>query len=206
MSLKSEDKKEDGVGDERQVVIFRLGDEEFGVAIEEVREINRISDITKIPNTPSYIKGIINLRGSVIVVIDLATKLGLPSKEHDNNTRIIVIDVGNTITGMVVDSATEVLRLKADQIKEAPNAITKKIDADYIEGVGVIGERLLILLNLAKVLDAKEIRKAVVSTKDIKKPEELPKNPVVEEKAAEEKVAGSDSVDKEEKAIGKKSS
>lgn len=167
LELSTEKQGGDHVEDEKQVVIFKLNDEEFGVAIEEVREINKVVDITKIPNTPVYIKGIINLRGQVIVVIDLSTKLGLPQKEYGKDTRIIVIEVGSTITGMIVDSATEVLRLKNNEMKSAPDAITKKIDADYIEGVGIIDQRLLILLNLAKVLDAKEVQSVVMATKDL---------------------------------------
>ncbi len=151
-----QEEKKDG-GEERQIVIFNLGKEEFGVNINEVREIIRMEQITKIPNTAEYIEGVINLRGGIIVVIDLAMKLGLPEKENDNNTRIIVIEVDKNTVGMVVDSATEVLRLKGDQVEPAPAVITQKIDSDYIEGVGILDERLLILLDLAKVLQAKEI-------------------------------------------------
>ena len=97
--------------DERQIVIFSLGKEEFGVNINEVKEIIRIEQITKIPNTEQYIKGVINLRGGIIVVIDLAMKLGFPTKEVDKNTRILVVEVGNNTVGMIVDSATEVMRL-----------------------------------------------------------------------------------------------
>jgi len=151
-----EEEKKEG-SEERQIVIFNLGKEEFGVNINEVREIIRMEQITKIPNTAAYIEGVINLRGGIIVVIDLAMKLGLPDKEVDNNTRIIVIEVDKNTVGMVVDSATEVLRLRANQVEPAPAVITQKIDSDYIEGVGILDERLLILLDLAKVLQAKEI-------------------------------------------------
>ncbi|MBN1793035.1 chemotaxis protein CheW [Candidatus Woesearchaeota archaeon] len=144
---------------ERQVVIFALGNEEFGVNISEVREIIRMERITTIPNTMEYIKGVINLRGGIIVVIDLAMKLGFPSKESDNNTRIIVINVENNTVGMIVDSATEVLRLANGQIAPPPPAITQKIEANYIEGVGILGDRLLILLDLARVMQSKEMAK-----------------------------------------------
>ncbi len=142
---------------EKQLVVFDIAKEEFGVDINEVREIIRMENITKIPNTADYIKGVINLRGGIIVVIDLAKKLGLPVRETDKNTRIIVIETKNNTIGMIVDSATEVLRLNNKDIKPAPTVITKKIQSDYLEGVGVIGERLLILLDLAKVLESKEI-------------------------------------------------
>ena len=142
---------------EQQVVVFALANEEFGVDINKVREIIRIEEITKIPNTESYIKGVINLRGKIIVVIDLAMKLSLPVKETDKNTRILVVEVGDNTIGMIVDLATEVLHLSSDLVKPPPSIITEKINADYIIGVGILGERLLILLDLAKVLGNKEI-------------------------------------------------
>ena len=143
--------------EERQVVVFNLAKEEFGVNINEVREIVRMEQITKIPNTEQYIKGVINLRGGIIVIIDLATKLGLAAKEADKNTRIIVIEMEKNTVGMIVDSATEVLRINEDKIQPPPKIIEQKINADYIEGVGILGERLLILLDLVKVLQAKDI-------------------------------------------------
>jgi purine-binding chemotaxis protein CheW len=142
---------------ERQVVVFKLADEEFGVNISEVKEIIRIELITKIPNSAEYIKGVINLRGKIIVIVDLALVLGLPPKKTDNETRIIVIELEESTIGMIVDSATEVLRLSSNQIEAAPQIITKKINADYIEGVGMLGERLLILLDLIKVLKSEDI-------------------------------------------------
>lgn len=156
MDKKKEEKKR--IADERQIVVFTIGKEEFGVNINKVKEIIRMEGITKIPNTPEYIKGIINLRGGVIVVIDLSAKLGLPGKEHDKNTRIIVIEMGEDTIGMIVDSATEVMRLNSDQIEPAPGVITEKINGNYIEGVGILGERLLILLDLVKVLSDREFK------------------------------------------------
>jgi purine-binding chemotaxis protein CheW len=142
---------------ERQVVVFSVGEEEFGVNINEVREIHRMEQVTHIPNTAPYVRGVINLRGSIIVVVDLAMRLGLASKEADKNTRIIVIEVNDSTVGMIVDSATEVLRLSSEQVRPPPGVITERIDANYIEGVGVVGERLLILLDLAKVLGEQEL-------------------------------------------------
>lgn len=143
---------------ERQVVIFKLGEEEFGVNISEVKEIIRMETITKIPNTAEYIKGVINLRGKIIVIVDLAMTLGFPSKATDNNTRIIVIEIEDSTIGMIVDSATEVLRLSSNQVESAPTVVTQKISTNYIEGVGIIGKRLLILLDLVKILDAEKLQ------------------------------------------------
>jgi purine-binding chemotaxis protein CheW len=152
----AEDNKKGGEK-ERQMVIFTLGAEEFGVDIGEVREIIRMEPITKIPHTPPYILGVINLRGGIIVVVDLGLKLSIEHRREDKNTRIIVIQAGGMTIGMVVDSATEVLRIRESQIQPAPAIITEKIQGDYIEGVGVLGERLLILLDLRKVLETREI-------------------------------------------------
>lgn len=143
---------------EQQLVVFSLAGEEFGVHINKVKEIIRWEEVTRIPNTPSYIKGVINLRGNIIVVNDLAMKLGLQSKAVDDNTRILVVEVGNNTVGMIVDSATEVLRLEGEKIRNAPSVITSNINQNYIQGVGLLSEkRLLTLLDLSKVFDLKEI-------------------------------------------------
>lgn len=140
---------------ERQLVIFKIAKEEFGVDINKVKEIIRWEEVTRIPNTLPYIKGVINLRGNIIVVNDLAMKLGLPSKTVDDNTRILVVEVEKNTIGMIVDSATEVMRLSGEKIREAPSMITTNINHNYIEGVGLLDEkRLLTLLDLAKVLES----------------------------------------------------
>jgi purine-binding chemotaxis protein CheW len=165
---------------ERQMVIFKIDNEEFGVDIAEVREIIRMEKITKIPNAPEYIVGVINLRGTIIVVVHLAMKLGLKTKKEDINSRIIVIEFQGTILGMIVDSASEVLRLPTDNIKPAPAVITKKISSNYLEGVGILNERLLILLDLAKVLDSDELQmvqqmQSLVDSKESTKDEKTAK-------------------------------
>jgi purine-binding chemotaxis protein CheW len=158
--------------EERQIVIFRLGDEEFGVNINEVRDIIRMDQVTKIPNTKPFIEGVINLRGSIIVVIDLAMKLGLPTKEPDKNTRIINIEMDDSIVGMIVDRATEVMRLSPEMIEPAPPIITQKIDADYIDGVGIVGDRLLILLDLTKVIGEEDMAHLQSAEEMAPKPQE----------------------------------
>lgn len=137
---------------ERQLVIFNLGEEEFGVDINEVNSIIKMTSITRIPNSQDFIEGVINLRGRIIVVIDLAKKIGLPSRENDKNTRIIVIETKETMIGMIVDHSREAIRISQDKIQPPPAIITNKIKSDYLEGVVVLKERLLILLDLAKVL------------------------------------------------------
>lgn len=138
-----------------QLVSFVLGNEEFGVDILCVQEINRMLQITKVPNAPSYVDGVINLRGRVIPVIDLRQKLGLPRKEHDHNTRVIVVEVNNKTVGFVVDGVKEVLRIPVS-ITEAPPEIVSGIKSEYIKSVGKLEDRLLILIDLEKILSKSE--------------------------------------------------
>ena len=142
---------------ERQLVVFMIGAEEFGVDINDVREIIKMEDVTAIPGTENYILGVINLRGKIIVVIDLAKKLGLSVKEKDKNTRVLITEIEGNTMGMVVDSCNDVLRITGDKIEPAPPTITQKINADYIQGVGVLEKRLLILVDLGKVIESKDI-------------------------------------------------
>ena len=158
--------------DEKQLVVFRLEDEEFGVNINEVKEIMKLEAITHIPNAQEYVEGVINLRGKIIVVIDLAKKLSIKSGERNKNTRIIIIERDETTVGMIVDSASEVLRLSGDKIKPAPELIRQRIQGDYLEGVGILGERLLILLNLGRVLQDEDI-KAIQEVESASKKESI---------------------------------
>lgn len=144
---------------EFQLVVFSIGDEEFGVEIMKVQEIIRMTSITKIPQAPDYIRGVINLRGRIIVVINLNVVLDMASKEQDENTRIIVGSIGDTVMGFVVDSVSEVIRLPQKSVEPAPVVIADKLGTEYVMGVGKLDNRLLMLLNLAKVLGAKELHK-----------------------------------------------
>jgi purine-binding chemotaxis protein CheW len=142
---------------ELQLVAFSIGAEEFGVEIMNVQEIIRMTSITRIPQAPDYIKGIINLRGRIIVVINLNVVLGMQSKEQDENTRIVVAGIGDTVMGFIVDAVSEVIRLPEKNVEPAPAVIADKIGTEYVMGVGKLDNRLLILLNLDKILSAKEL-------------------------------------------------
>ncbi|NJD76772.1 MAG: chemotaxis protein CheW [Candidatus Methanoperedens sp.] len=142
---------------ELQLVVFTIGSEEFGVEIMNVQEIIRMTNITRIPQAPGYIRGIINLRGRIIVVINLNVIMGMESKEQDENTRIIVASIGDTVMGFVVDSVSEVIRLPEKNVEPAPAVIASRIGTEYVLGVGKLDNRLLILLNLGKVLGASEL-------------------------------------------------
>ena len=138
-----------------QLVSFKIANEEFGVDILNVQEINRMVTITKVPNSPGFVEGIINLRGRVLPVIDLSIKLGMPKKEYDKDTRIVVVDVEGKTIGFLVDSVREVLRIPKS-ITEAPPEITAGINSEYITAVGKLEDRLLILLDLNKLLVEEE--------------------------------------------------
>jgi len=133
-----------------QLVTFKLENDEFGVDILKVQEINRMMSITKIPNAPAFTEGVINLRGKIIPIIDLRKKLGFESKVYDKSTRIIVVELDGIVLGFVVDSVSEVLRIPRDTI-EPPPSIIGNIESDFIEGVGKLQDRLLILLELKKI-------------------------------------------------------
>ncbi|HZO92314.1 MAG TPA: chemotaxis protein CheW [Candidatus Baltobacteraceae bacterium] len=140
-----------------QVVSFKLGSEEYGVDIAQVQEINRMVAVTHVPRAPQFMEGVINLRGQLIPIIDLRTRFGMPRAEHTKNTRIVVTEVGTKRVGMVVDSVSEVLRLPNDAIEDAPEMITG-VDTEYIRGVGKVEDRLIILLDLARIISGAEKR------------------------------------------------
>ncbi|MCT4533845.1 chemotaxis protein CheW [Halodesulfovibrio sp.] len=139
-----------------QLVTFSIGEEEFGVDILKVQEIIRTMEITKVPKAPDFVEGVINLRGKVIPIIDLRRRFGLSSKEHDKHTRIIVIEINNMIVGFVVDSVSEVLRIPASTV-EPPPAVVAGMESEYISGVGKLQDRLLILLDLDRLLSNEDL-------------------------------------------------
>jgi purine-binding chemotaxis protein CheW len=138
-----------------QLVTFHIGDEEFGVEILKVQEIIRMMGITRVPKAPDFVEGVINLRGRVIPIIDLRKRFGMVGQEHDKHTRIIVIEINAVIVGFVVDSVSEVLRIPANTV-EPPPAIISGIESEYISGVGKLADRLLILLDLNRLLSKGE--------------------------------------------------
>lgn len=144
------------MAEEIQLVVFSLGREEFAVEVTQVREIMRMEEITRMPKTPAYVEGIINLRGQIIAVIDLAKRLNLESAESSVETRIIVVETGEAKVGMIVDSVSEVLRVSAEAVEPSPTLATE-VSAAYLQGVVKQDNRLIILLDLTKVLSVEEI-------------------------------------------------
>lgn len=143
-------------GELLQLVSFKVGNEEFGVDILKVQEINKMTVITKVPNSPEFVEGVINLRGRVIPIIDLRKRLGMPEKEHDKNTRIVVVELASKTVGFVVDAVSEVLRISKD-ITEKPPELVAGVDSEYITSVAKLDDRLLILLDLERVLNKEQI-------------------------------------------------
>jgi len=135
---------------EIQLVVFKLGREEYGVSILQVQEIKRITEITRVPHTPEYIKGVINLRGSVLPVIDLKKRLNLPAQVSTEDARIIIVKVKEISVGMIVDSVSEVMTLNQQSI-DSPDVVAGSVSANYLSGVGKLENRLLILLNLETI-------------------------------------------------------
>ncbi len=139
-----------------QVVIFKLGDERYGVETSQVKEIIRVEEITSIPNTPNYIEGVINLRGQITTIINLRKRFGMEPKPIDNDTRIIVFEHENSTIGMMVDTVTEVRYLAREDIEELPDIITSRAQSKFLRGVGKLSDGLLILVDLEKVMQKDE--------------------------------------------------
>ncbi|MBC7341668.1 MAG: chemotaxis protein CheW [Clostridia bacterium] len=140
---------------EEQLVVFQLAGETYGVNISSVHEIIRMQEITKVPRTPDFVEGVINLRGRIIPVIDLRKRFNLPLQEKTQSSRIIVIEMDSVTVGMIVDSVSEVIRLPLDQIEPAPPMVGG-VDAAYLRGVGKREKGLIVLLDLNQVLKREE--------------------------------------------------
>ena len=135
----------------RQCVTFRLDEEIYGINVMLVQEVLRVTEIAPVPGAPSYVVGIINLRGNVVTVIDTRMRFGLPPREIDDSTRIVVIEAEKQTVGIIVDSVSEVVDVYSNEIESAPN-VGNDETARYIEGVVSRGEELLILVDLNKLL------------------------------------------------------
>ena len=146
---------------------FRLGEEEYGIGVVRVREIMGMQHITPVPQTPSHVRGVINLRGKVIPVIDMRGKLGFPHREDDKKTCIVVVSAivtgEETMTGVVVDSVTEVVQIAAEEIEQPPS-FGSDADIGYLIGVARSADRVKLLLDIDRVLDAEDNLTALAAT------------------------------------------
>ncbi|WP_339063290.1 chemotaxis protein CheW [Tepidibacillus marianensis] len=142
---------------EVKVIVFRLDTEDYGVDVQQVKSIERMEHITRVPNTPPFVKGVINLRGVIIPILDLRSRLGIADKEYDDSTRIIIVNVEEMEVGLIVDAANDVIDIPVSAI-EPPPKVVGGVEAVYIRGVAKLASRLLILLNLDKVLNTEEMK------------------------------------------------
>ncbi|MGF6191210.1 chemotaxis protein CheW [Serratia sp. 2723] len=140
----------------QEFLIFTLGDEEYGIDILKVQEIRGYDQVTRIANTPTFIKGVTNLRGVIVPIIDLRVKFAQQDVSYDENTVVIVLNFGQRVVGIVVDGVSDVLSLTAEQIRPAPEfAVT--LATEYLTGLGSLGERMLILVDIEKLLSSEEM-------------------------------------------------
>jgi purine-binding chemotaxis protein CheW len=139
-----------------QLVSFNLDQEEYGVDVLKVREIIRMPIVTRVPNTPHYVEGVINLRGKVIPIISMRKRFGLVEVDSDKQTRIMVMDVEGELMGFIVDAVSEVIRISGSEIQPSPAVVASGLDQECIAGVINQAERLLVLLDLEKMFSSEE--------------------------------------------------
>ena len=138
-----------------EMLSFRLGKEEYGISILKVQEIRGYEAPTRLANAPAFLKGVINLRGRIVPVVDMRIKFGFANPAYDGLTVVIILNIGQHVIGMVVDSVSEVVSLSADQIRPAPSM--GSLDAGYLRGLGTVGERMLILLDIDALMQSEEL-------------------------------------------------
>jgi purine-binding chemotaxis protein CheW len=147
---------EDIVNNATEVLSFRLGGEEYAISILKVQEIRGYDAVTRIANAPDYLKGVVNLRGIIVPVVDMRIKFNVGTATYDAFTVVIVLNINNHTIGMVVDSVSDVVTLTADQIKPAPD-LGATVSGEYLRGLGTVGERMLIMLDIDKLLGSEEM-------------------------------------------------
>jgi purine-binding chemotaxis protein CheW len=146
------DKKED-----TKILVFRVADEELGLDISCVREVLRPQEITPLPKTPSFIEGVINLRGHIVALIDLRKRLTTKEMGEETNKRIIICRVNRLIVGLTVNSLREIVGLSKEDIKPLPEVVSMQMDAEMISGIAKVDERIIPILNLEHILTKKEV-------------------------------------------------
>ncbi len=146
------------VEEEILVIAFALGNEEYGVEVQEVQEIIKLKDITRVPRAPDYIRGVINLRGNVVPIMDLRIRFGVGESEIHDDARIVIMQYEEIRFGIIVDAVSEVIHLKKSQI-EPPPPLATQIGSEYIKGVGKVGGRLIILVDLKSAFNVEELLK-----------------------------------------------
>jgi len=149
-----EEQSTDGVG--RELLTFILGSEEYGIDILKVQEIRGYDTVTTIANVPKFIKGVINLRGSIVPIVDMRIKFMMGNITYDETTVVIILNIANRVLGMVVDGVSDVTLLKPDEIKPAPK-FSSNLDAEYMQGLGTLDNRMIILVDIEKLMSSKDM-------------------------------------------------
>jgi len=140
----------------REFLAFKLGDEEYGIDILRVQEIRSYEEPTRIANAPAFIKGVVNLRGVIVPIVDMRIRFNLESANYDSFTVVIVLNVANRVVGMVVDAVSDVITLTPDQLRPVP-AFNSNIDSDHLLAIGAIDERMLILVDIEKLMTSSDM-------------------------------------------------
>jgi purine-binding chemotaxis protein CheW len=140
----------------REILVFALGSEEYGIDILKVQEIRGYDAVTSIANVPAFIKGVINLRGNIVPIVDLRIKFGLGNIMYDHFTVVIILNVANRTVGIVVDGVSDVLTLAANHVKPAPE-FGAVLDTAYIQGLGTLEERMIILVDIEKLMTSSDM-------------------------------------------------
>jgi len=143
-------------GEGRELLTFTLGGEEYGIDILKVQEIRGYDAVTTIANAPEFIKGVINLRGIIVPIVDMRIKFKLSNITYDETTVVIILNVANRVLGMVVDGVSDVTALKADEIKPAPK-FSSSLDAEYLQGLGTADNRMIILVDIEKLMSSRDM-------------------------------------------------
>jgi purine-binding chemotaxis protein CheW len=139
-----------------EFLAFTLGKEEYGIDIQKVQELRGYDAVTRIANAPDYLKGVVNLRGIIVPIVDMRIKFNLGTPSYDQFTVVIILNIANRVMGMVVDSVSDVITLTADQVKPAPE-MGSVLDTDYLIGLGTLNERMLILVDIDKLMSSEEM-------------------------------------------------
>jgi purine-binding chemotaxis protein CheW len=143
-------------GESRELLTFTLGSEEYGIDILKVQEIRGYDAVTTIANAPEFIKGVINLRGIIVPIVDMRIKFKLGKTSYDETTVVIILNVANRVVGMVVDGVSDVITLKPEQIKPAPE-FGSSLDTRYLQGLGTVDDRMLILVDIEKLMTSRDM-------------------------------------------------
>lgn len=140
----------------RELLTFRLGEEEYGIDILSVQEIRRYEAVTRIANTPEFIKGVINMRGTIVPIVDLRIKFRLGSVEYDDFTVVVILNVANRVIGIVVDAVSDVIAVDAEAVRPAPE-FGAHLDTDYLDGLATVDERMVIIVDIEALITTPEL-------------------------------------------------